>query len=190
MNQSNTMLSKLSMSNYASYQTSLEVYNAQRCIIPHNLSKCIYVTRPYIQYLGYINRRLCHLVPVTTRRFNFEGIPIYKRLPLVLGKGSFPRNMYERHLSQFPLNKTCFETNQVANKPTVLFIAPNKQKFVSVIATHRYVTQTLLTIQTCETYLHPGKLIWNPKMEVWKMMFLSKSEFQVPAVSFRGSSNT
>ena len=25
--------------------------------------------------------------------------------------------------------------------------------------------------------LHPGKLIWNPKMEVWKMIFLFKLVF-------------
>ena len=36
--------------------------------------------------------------------------------------------------------------------------------------------------------LHSRKQTWNPKMEGWKMMFLFiRGDFQVPAVSFRGS---
>ena len=39
-------------------------------------------------------------------------------------------------------------------------------------------------------YMHPRKLRWNPKMRVWRMIFLlTRGDFQVPAVSFLGSTN-
>lgn len=132
------------------HHISLEVYNAQRCIIPHNLSKCIYVTRPYIQYLGYINRRLCHKVPVTT-------------LPLVLGKGSFPRNMYQSILFQKYMIYVLKPSKWQISRQFCWLHQTGRSLVLSFKNTSLH-KQTFLT-STKPVWFH----MWNPIVTPWKI---------------------